>query len=298
MKSVLMVFLAFVIAAAYSVSVQSQVNFEMQELFGDNEEANVIVVLKDDYDVLQEYGISNYKDKDDFEMKKRMINKQQENVLGSLKTKKKDKEVSTQNIEDYDFELTNTYATVNGFAGKLKKSSYEKLKNNPKVEKIYKPKNISLFLSDSAGIINATRTWSLIYSNTNVTGKGESVCVIDTGVDYTHPAMGNCSTANFTSGNCGKVISGYDFVNNDNDPIDDNGHGTHVAGIVASTNDTVRGIAPDANIVAIKVLNSGGSGTSANLISGIDWCVNNASIFNISVITMSLGTSTLFTSYC
>src|SRR3989338_526222 len=126
MNGGLMIFLVFVIATAYSVSVQSQVNSEMQELFGDNEEIEVIVVLKDDYDVLQEYGISNYKDKDDFEMKKMMIKEQQENVLGSLKTKKKDKEVSTQNIEDYDFELTNTYTTVNGFAGKLKKSSYEK----------------------------------------------------------------------------------------------------------------------------------------------------------------------------
>ncbi|MBI2131143.1 S8 family serine peptidase, partial [Candidatus Woesearchaeota archaeon] len=66
-------------------------------------------------------------------------------------------------------------------------------------------------------------------------------------------------------------------------------HGTHVAGIVASTNDPYTGIAPEANIVAIKVLNSAGSGTTANVINGIDWCVNNASKFNISVISMSLG---------
>lgn len=267
-------------------SAQSKSHKEIEELFGNEEEVDVIVVLYDDYDVL---GLSNYNYKDDFEMKKTMIKEQQEDVLSGLKQKKKDKGLSAQSNEDYDFDLTNTYSTVNGFAGKLKKSSYEKLKNNPKVLKIYKPKNISLFLSDSAGIINATRAWGLVYSNANITGKGESVCVIDTGVDYTHPAMGNCSTANFTSGNCGKVINGYDFVNDDNNPIDDNGHGTHVAGIVASTDNTNRGIAPDANIIAIKVLNSGGSGSTSKLIDGIDWCVNNVSTFNISVISMSLG---------
>ena len=94
------------------------------------------------------------------------------------------------------------------------------------------------------------------------------------------------------------MINGYDFVNSDANPIDDNGHGTHVAGIVASANETYKGIAPDANIIAIKVLSASGGGTSANLISGIDWCVNNASEFNISVISMSLGTPELFTSHC
>ncbi len=293
-----LVFLIFIVVLAYSINVQSQINDEEQELFGDNEEINVIVVLKDDYNVLQQYGISNYNFKDDFEMKKMMINEQQEHVLADLKLKNKDKGLSAKANEDYDFDLTNTYTTVNGFAGKLKKSSYQKLRNNPKVVKIYKTKNITLFLNNSAGIINATRVWSLIYSSTNITGKAESICVIDTGVDYTHAALGNCSTTNFTSGVCSKVITGYDFVNSDNDPIDDHGHGTHVTGIVASTDNTYRGIAPDSNIIAIKVLNSAGGGTSANLISGIDWCVNNASIFNISVISMSLGTSTLFTSHC
>ena len=197
MKSVLMVFLAFVIAAAYSVSVQSQVNSELQELFGDNEEANVIVVLKDDYDVLQEYGISNYKDKDDFEMKKRMINKQQEHVLKDLKLKKKNKGLSAQADEEHDFELTNTYTTVNGFAGKLKKSSYQKLINNPKVLKVIKSGTKSLVLDASVPQVNTTNAWKLVYNSANVTGKGESVCIIDSGIDYTHPNLGNCTTAGF-----------------------------------------------------------------------------------------------------
>ncbi len=299
MRGGLVIFLLVVISLAYSIAVYSQANSEVQELFGDNDTANVIVVLKDDYDVLQNYGISNYHYKDDLEMKKMMVQEQQEDVFSDLKLKKKEKKgLSAQNNDDYDFDLTNSYTTVNGFAGKLKKSSYEKLRNNPKVVGIYKSKEIAMSLFDSDRITNASRTWGLIYSGVNVTGKGETVCVIDTGINYTHTALGGCPTGSFTGGTCPKVISGFDFVNTDNDPMDDNGHGTHVAGIVASTNETFRGIAPDANIVAIKVLDSGGGGNTPNLISGIDWCVNNASKFNISVITMSLGTSSTFTSAC
>ena len=131
----LLVILIVIGILVYSIPVQSQINSEMQELFGDNDEANVIVVLKDDYDVLQGYEISNYKD--DFEMRKVMINKQQEHVLKDLKLKKKSKGLSAQTEEEHDFDLTNTYTTVNGFAGKLKKSSYQKLINNPKVLKMY-----------------------------------------------------------------------------------------------------------------------------------------------------------------
>ena len=299
MKLGLVIFLVIVIALVYSLPVQSQVNSEVQDLFGDNEEADVIVVLNDDYSILSKYGISNYKDKDNFEMKKRMIKEQQGDVFNDLKLKKKGKEISAQSTDDHDFELTNTYSTVNGFAGKLKKSSYEKLKNNPKVKKIIKSGNKNFALDASVPQVNATNAWRLLYGEINITGRGESICVIDSGIDYTHPNLGGCTNNTFLAGTCSKVIAGYDFVNNDNDPIDDQGHGTHVAGIVASTNETYRGVAPDATLVAIKVCDntSGGNCADSDIISGIDWCVNNASKYNISVISMSLGGG-LFSTYC
>jgi len=130
----------------------------------------------------------------------------------------------------------------------------------------------------------------MIYNMTNITGRGQSVYVIDTGVDYTHPNLGNCSSSDFVNNLCPKVIRGYDFSNNDdNNPMDEIGHGTHVTGIIASSNDTYRGIAPDANIIAMKIFNASGIAFDSDLISAIDWCVYNASLYNISVISMSIG---------
>lgn len=77
------------------------------------------------------------------------------------------------------------------------------------------------------------------------------IAVIDTGVDYTHPDL------------TGKVLKGYDYVNADADPMDDNGHGTHVAGIAAAKSNNsygIAGIAWGAKILAVKVLNSQGWG--------------------------------------
>ena len=83
------------------------------------------------------------------------------------------------------------------------------------------------------------------------------------------------------------VAGGYDFVNNDAEPLDDNGHGTHVAGTIAALNNSIGviGGAPDALIYAVKVLNRRGSGSYSDIIAGIEWCIAN----DMQVINMSLG---------
>lgn len=103
------------------------------------------------------------------------------------------------------------------------------------------------------------------------------IAVIDTGVDYTHPDL------------TGKVIKGYDFVNADADPMDDNGHGTHVAGIAAAKSNNsygIAGIAWKANILAVKVLNSQGWGMEFDIAAGIVYA---ADYPGVKVINMSLG---------
>jgi len=195
--------------------------------------------------------------------------------------------------------IKHKFSSFNRFSAEIKRKDLDKLMEDKRVKKIYYDWPIHAFLQNSTEIVNATSTWPIQISRINLTGEGETVCVIDTGVNYSHPDLGGCYGDNNASSSC-KVIGGYDFVNNDNDPMDDHGHGTHVAGIVAA-NGSIRGIAPGAKIVAIKVLDSSGGGYTDDLISGIEWCINNASLFNISVITMSLGcneTANGYISYC
>jgi subtilisin family serine protease len=113
----------------------------------------------------------------------------------------------------------------------------------------------------------------------------KNVCVIDTGVDYTHPDLiRRVGTTNVPS-----VLRGRDFVNNDADPMDDNGHGTHVAGVIVATQGNARGIAGvafNAKVVAVKALSAQGTGTSWDVAQAIDFCAKRK---DISIINMSLG---------
>lgn len=113
------------------------------------------------------------------------------------------------------------------------------------------------------------------------TGNGIGVAVMDTGIDYNHPDL----TANYKAG--------YDSINGDDDPMDDEGHGTHVAGIIAAqdNNIDVVGVAPNAALYGVKVLDHTGSGSDATVIAGLDWIALNAGNVNpeIWVVNMSLG---------
>ena len=119
-------------------------------------------------------------------------------------------------------------------------------------------------------------------------GKGITIAIIDTGIDYTHPALGGGFGAEF------KVIGGWDFVNDDADPIDDHGHGTHVAGIAAANGAELAGVAPDAKLLAYKVLNFIGTGETSDVIAAIERAVDPNNDGDTSdranVINLSLGT--------
>lgn len=115
-------------------------------------------------------------------------------------------------------------------------------------------------------------------------GKGVKVAIIDTGVDYRHPEL---------SGNFGSV-KGYDFVRNSPDPMDFNGHGTHVAGIAFGEN---YGIAHEAERYAVRVLDENGEGSEADIIAGLDWTAKH----EVDVVNLSLGSpfaSTAFEDMC
>ncbi len=108
-------------------------------------------------------------------------------------------------------------------------------------------------------------------------GDGVRVAVIDTGIDYNHPDLSM------------NVAGGYNAITGSNTKaayMDDNGHGTHVSGIIAADGERLVGVAPHAKLYAVKVLDADGNGDLSNVIKGVIWATNE----HIPVANMSLGT--------
>ncbi|MFC4075689.1 S8 family peptidase [Salinithrix halophila] len=121
--------------------------------------------------------------------------------------------------------------------------------------------------------VQAPAAWDITRSSSSV-----RIAIIDTGVQANHPDLN------------GKVVKGYDYVDRDWDPNDGHGHGTHCAGIAAAATNNrigIAGMAPNASIYAVRVLDNNGSGTLANVASGISHAADNGA----QVISLSLGAS-------
>ncbi|MDP2925806.1 MAG: S8 family serine peptidase [Nanoarchaeota archaeon] len=171
---------------------------------------------------------------------------------------------------------------------KISKDEFEELKYDSDIEKISLSHKISSFLQESIVLTNASYTHATQAFGINLTGLNTTVCVIDSGVNFSHPDL--------IGKNVSCVIDCFNKECIENCSLDDDeGHGTHVTGIVAASSGII-GISPGANIIAIKVLNSNGdgSGNDLDLSRAIDYCVSR----NVSVMTMSLGTATTYSSDC
>lgn len=151
-----------------------------------------------------------------------------------------------------------------GAALKVSRETVRAIEQLDYVEEVRPDVEMRASLADSAPLIGASALWS----SSGAKGEGMRVAVIDTGVDYGHMDLGGC----FGPG-C-KVSDGWDFVNNDADPMDDHGHGTHCAGIVAADSAAAQGVAPKAEILAYKVLNAAGGGYSSDIIAAIERSVD------------------------
>ncbi|WAZ20679.1 S8 family peptidase [Streptomyces cinnabarinus] len=185
-------------------------------------------------------------------------------------------------IKEYGGAVGKTFGKVlNGYSATLSAAEARRLAADPSVASVEQNQRVQL-----ADTTQSSAPWGLdridqtslplsgTYTYPDSAGSGVTVYVIDTGVRITHTQIS------------GRASYGYDAVDGDTSAGDGNGHGTHVATTIAGS---TYGVAKKANIVAVRVLNNSGSGTTAGVIAGIDWVTANHS--GPSVANMSLGGS-------
>lgn len=133
-------------------------------------------------------------------------------------------------------------------------------------------------LTDNIIMVNADKVWDLGY-----TGKGIIVAVIDSGVNYNH----NDLKDHLWDGGAQYPNHGYNVIDNNNDPMDYYGHGTHCAGTVCGdgTSGILTGIAPDATLMCVKALDNSGSGSASSINAAMEFAVEN----HADILSMSLG---------
>lgn len=170
--------------------------------------------------------------------------------------------------------------TFNGVALTIPYNKITEIENVASVKAIYNDGEAYLERVYAEKTIHSDEVNTLRDSLGNlITGKNIVVGVVDTGIDYTNPELGGSKFPN------SKVIGGYDFADNDGDPMDEEGHGTHVAGIIAGSN---YGVAPEAKLRIYKVFRKTDSTTSTSLIvKGIDQAVKD----KVNIINVSIGTT-------
>lgn len=190
-----------------------------------------------------------------------------ERVIVVFKNSAKKNPLSIQGLE-----VRQQYANIPAAALEVPKAALAGLKNNPNIAHVE--------LDQTVQIENQTQDWGIAKLKapaawqSGFTGKGVKISVVDTGISQ-HPDLTISGGASFSS-----VTSSY---------ADDNGHGTHVAGIIAARNNSIGtvGIAHEASIYAVKALEANGSGSLSSIIAGIDWSISN----QMDIINLSLGTT-------
>lgn len=190
--------------------------------------------------------------------------------------------VADELVKNKGLDVEHRYgAALKGFSAKIPSGKLNEVKNDPRVQFVSEDRIVSITSHLSGNSVQTLPTGiNRVYADINPNeATGVGVAVIDTGIDLDHPDLKANISANK---NC---------VRPSRAAKDDNGHGSHVAGTIAAINNTqgVIGVASEAKLIAVKVLNAAGSGTWAGVICGIDWVTANASTYNIKVANMSLG---------
>ena len=195
--------------------------------------------------------------------------------------------------KEVDFQTQFRYHLIDSIAGRIGVEDLLDASRLPGVVLI----ELDGILTTQMNDVNDIHGIPMIWEDTGYTGEGSVVSIIDTGIDSDHVGLDDLDDDNST--NDSKVIAFYDAVNNPEKTngteikaYDDQGHGTHCAGITAGTGapdfENV-GVAPQAQLVGVKVLDEGGSGSFATVMAGMEWTVDKRHDFNIRAASMSLG---------
>lgn len=183
---------------------------------------------------------------------------------------------------------------VNGVVALVDHNGIISLSNQSNVAYISKDRTLTPFLSNAAAAVNAPAAW-----NSNYTGKGIGVALIDSGVNA-HPDFYTISLLPSS-----RIVYNQSFVPGDSSTNDAYGHGTHIAGLIAGDglsstgfvfSHSFTGIAPNANVVNLRVLDANGTASDSTVIAAIDKAISLKSRYNIRVINLSLGRA-VFESY-
>ncbi|UCF49081.1 MAG: S8 family serine peptidase [Thermoplasmatales archaeon] len=187
--------------------------------------------------------------------------------------------------------LRDFYDLFNGISIKgITEELVIKIKNLPNIKNVFPDQKIYATLDESIPLINADDVWRIKDDfGKDITGQGITIAFLDTGVDYNHPDLKDNYISN----------GSYDFVNNDADPMDDDGHGTHVTGIAVGkgieSNYQYVGVAPDAKFYSFKILNYDGEGNFSNyydaMMRALDPNDDGDYSDKVDVISLSIGTS-------
>jgi len=198
-----------------------------------------------------------------------------------------------------DFVTEHRFHRINIIAGTVPVERINEILRVPGVVFLSFNGPVEIMMDETVPEHNVPALWDLGY-----TGEGMNIAVIDTGIDATHVGINDFDDDPATYDP--KVIAFYDSINSPDQtdgsttPYDDHGHGSHCAGIASGTGENnidedgidgnvFRGIAPGSALIGVKVLSGGGSGSFAQVMRGMEWCIDNREKFNIRAATMSLG---------
>ncbi len=209
----------------------------------------------------------------------KLLSKSKEEVPVIVSVKDKDSNNLSNKVFGMSGRVKYNLPLVGGIACNMNIKDVQRLSQDPNVDYICFDSKVFALLDIATKSIGCQIPFAEGYK-----GKGITIAVIDTGVsphsDLTKPKN--------------RIIGFKDFVNDKSRPYDDNGHGTHVAGIIASngysSDGKYAGVAPEANILAVKALDEDGSGNTSDIISAIQWVIETKDVYNTKILNLSLGT--------